>query len=180
MKKTVFFLSIFMTTFILNAQVKTVKGKEIKDFGRFYKIKNPDLLLKKNKTYKVIFDVYTDEEDPAKINANINTVARFINMHIQQGITMDKLKIVLILHGDAIKNTLSLEAFEKKYHFSNPNYAILKELNKAGVKTYVCAQSFTDKGFTRKELSKYVSFSLSALTALVRYQNEGYGLISFN
>jgi len=28
-----------------------------------YKIKKPDLLLDRNKIYKVIFDVYTDEED---------------------------------------------------------------------------------------------------------------------
>ncbi len=180
MRKITLFISILIVSFSAQSQVETLKGKEIKDFGRFYKIKNPDLLLDKNKKYKVIFDVYTDEEDNTKINANINTVARFINMHVQQGINPDKLKIVLVLHGAATKNALSDSAFKKRFHFNNPNYEILEDLKKAGVKTYVCGQSFTYKGFENKELSKNVELSLSALTALVYYQNNGYALISFN
>ena len=73
MRKITLFISIMLISFTIKSQVETVKGKEIKDFGRFYKIKNPDLLLDKKKTYKVIFDVYTDEENNTKINANINT-----------------------------------------------------------------------------------------------------------
>jgi intracellular sulfur oxidation DsrE/DsrF family protein len=180
MKKLTLLIIIFNISFTANSQVKTVKGQEIKDFGKFYKIKKPDLLLDRNKIYKVIFDVYTDEEDDTKINANINTVARFINMRVQQGIKPDKLKIVLVLHGKATKNALSDSAFKKRFHFSNPNYELLEDLKKSGVKTYVCGQSFAYKGFERKELSKHVELSLSALTALVYYQNNGYALISFN
>jgi len=180
MNKITLFIVLLLFTFTVKSQVETVKGKEIKDFGKFYKIKKPDLLLNKKKTYKVIFDVYTDEEDATKVNANINTVARFINMHVQQGIDPDKLKIVLVLHGDATKNVLSDSAFKKRFHFSNPNYEILEDLKKSGVKTYVCGQSFTYKGFERNELSKHVELSLSALTALVNFQNNGYALISFN
>lgn len=180
MKRIALFISIFMITISVKSQVKTIKGQEIKDFGNFYKIRKPDLLLDKNKIYKVIFDVYTDEEDSTKINANINTVARFINMHEQQGIKISKLKIVLVLHGAATKNALSESAFKKRFHFSNPNYELLEDLKKSGVTTYVCGQSFTYKGFDKNELSKHVEMSLSALTALVHYQNHGYALISFN
>ncbi len=171
---------LFVTSFSFSQETKTYKGPVIKDFGQVYKVKNPDLLLDKNKKYKVIFDVYSNGKNKKEINASINTVARFLNMHAQNNINPDNISIVLVLHGAATKNALSDKAFKREFKISNPNTDLIKALIKENVLIYVCGQSFIHKGYNRKDLSKNVALSLSALTALVKYQSEGYQLITFN
>ncbi len=180
MKNICLIFCVFIITFSGFSQTKTTKGPVFKNFGNVYKIKNPDLLLEKNIVYKIIFDVYTDEDNLKEINPNINTVARFINMHAQNGIKLKDMEIVLVLHSDAIKNALNDVSFKKKYKLENPNSKLLAALKKADVKIYICAQSLTYQGFDKKDLSKNVEMSLSALTALVYYQTKGYQLITFN
>ena len=173
------FLSLYLTD-SYSQENKTYKGPVIKDFGQVYKIKKPDLLLDKDRKYKVIFNVYSDGKHKKNINASINTVARFLNMHAQNNIKPKNLDMVLILHGDATKNALSDKAFKKEFNISNPNTELIKALQKEDVQIYVCGQSFAYKGYKRSDLSKNVKLSLSALTALVKYQSEGYQLITFN
>ncbi len=179
-KYIVLFISILYVTISYSQEKNRVNGPIIKDFGQVYKIKNPDLLLEKDKNYKVIFDVYTDGKDHKKLNASVNTVARFLNMHAQNGIKKNNLDIILVLHGAATKNSLSDKAFKKEFKRNNPNTELIKALNKADVKVYVCGQSFAYKGYERNDLSKNVKMALSALTTLVYYQSEGYQLITFN
>jgi len=173
-------LVLFYVLNIYSQENKTYKGPVFKDFGQVYKIKKPDLLLNKNKIYKVIFDVYTDGKNKNEVNASINTVARFINMHAQNIIDPDNLDLVLVLHGAATKNSLSDKAFKRLFHIENPNTDLIKALKKEHIQIYVCGQSFAYKGYKRNDLSKDVKLSLSALTALVKYQSEGYKLITFN
>lgn len=176
MKKYIsLYFAILFVAISYGQENKTVSGSIIKDFGKVYKIKNPDLLLDKNKKYKVIFDVYIDGKSNKKQNASINTVARFLNMHAKNDID-----IVLILHGAATKNALSGKAFQKEFKINNPNTELIKALAKADVKVFVCAQSFAHRNYNKNDLSKNIKLSLSALTALVHYQTEGYQLITFN
>ena len=173
-------LTFFYAIIIYSQENKTYKGPVIKDFGQVYKIKKPDLLLDKNKKYKVIFDVYSDGKHKKDINASINTVARFLNMHAQNNIDPKNLDIVLILHGAATKNVLTDKAFKREFNIDNPNTDLIKALNKENVKIYICGQSFAYKGYKISDLSSNVKLSLSALTALIKYQSEGYQLITFN
>ncbi len=181
MKKNILLiiLSLYLTI-SYSQENKTTKGPVIKYFGQVYKIKKPDLLLDKDKKYKIIFDVYSDGKHKKEINASINTVARFLNMHAQNDIKPKNLDIVLILHGAATKNVLSDKAFKREFKMLNPNTELIKALKKVNVDIFVCGQSFAFKGYARNDLSKNVELSLSALTALVKYQSEGYQLITFN
>jgi intracellular sulfur oxidation DsrE/DsrF family protein len=181
MKDILFFSTfILFSTSIFSQEIKPVKGPVIQNFGQVYAVENPDLLLDKNKEYKVIFDIYSDEKRVKTLNASINTVARFINMHALHGVDPTNLKIVVVLHGEATKNALSDEAFEDYHTIKNPNTELIQALKALHVKIYVCGQSFLSRGFERKDLSQDVELSLSALTALVYYQTEGYQLITFN
>jgi len=175
-----FTIVFYCFTDTYSQEYKTKSGPVIKDFGQVYKINKPDLLLEKNKKYKIIFDVYTDEKSFKKINPSINMVARFLNMHAQEKIKPEDLNIVLVLHGAATKNVLTDSAFNRKFKVKNPNTELIKALTKVNVKVFVCGQSFADKGYHVKDLSKNVKISLSALTALVHFQSEGYQLITFN
>jgi len=180
--KDILFYSFFIlfSTSIFSQDIKPVKDAIIKNFGQVYTVDNPDLLLDVNKTYKVIFDIYSDEKRVKNLNPSVNTVARFINMHAAQGVELSNLNIVVVLHGEATKNALTDEAFQDYHVVKNPNTELISALKAANVKIYVCGQSFAHKEFERKDLSKNVEMSLSALTALVYYQSEGYQLITFN
>lgn len=162
----------------VKAQVK--KGPVLDNFGPVYPIEDADLLLNSDRLYKVIFDVYSDEKRSDEVNPLIHTAARFLNMHGQYGVPEENMKLVVVLHGPATKNALSDKAHKKIAKKPNPNTALLKALSDKGVKIYVCGQSLKSKGFEAGDLSEDVQVSLSAMTALVKYQSEGYALINFN
>ena len=60
-----------------------------------------------------------------------------------------------------------------------PNTAMLRELQQAGVRIYLCSQSATFKKFGYDEFNPAVTIAVSAMTAHVRLQQEGYTLIPF-
>ena len=47
-------------------------------------------------------------------------------------------------------------------------------------KLIVCGQTVAFKGYKRDEILDFVDVSLSAITALVGLQSQGYQLITFN
>ena len=179
--KNIVFLFILTKFLALNAQ-KTItkKGPILKDFGKVYQLEKPELVLDKDTVYKVIFDVYTDRSNGEKLNPLLNTVARYLNMHAQQGVPIENMKVVVIIHGAATKNVLHATAYLKQFKKENPNTALLHALKNVNVKLFVCGQSYLANGFDSKDKSPDVKMALSALTVLVKFQHEGYQLITFN
>ena len=175
-----FIILITCNTLGYSQKHKTNSGPIFQEFGYVYSIENADLLLDKDKKYKVIFDVYSDEKKSGQMNPLINTLARFMNMHAQNGVKEENMEIVLVLHGEATKNALNEAVFKKEYKNEHPNYKLLAALDTKKVKIYVCGQSMKYKGYDASDISEHVSISLSALTALVKYQSEGYQIINFN
>jgi len=159
---------------------KTKSGPVFEDFGAVFTVDDADLLLDNDKNYKVIFDVYTDDKKTGNMNPLINTVARFMNMHAQNGLAASQMHIVLVLHGAATKNALTEKAFKKEFKTKHPNAELIDALVKQNVKVYLCGQSMKSKGYEAKHISENVKISLSALTALIKYQSEGFQLINFN
>ncbi len=177
----ILFLLIFLSFITINAQqTETKMGPVLEDFGKVFQLENPDLLLKKDKEYKVIFDVYTDRSKGEKINPLLNTVARYLNMHAQQGIPLANMKVIVIMHGAATKSVLNDIAYKKQFKTENPNSQLIHALKEVNVELFVCGQSYLAHGFEIKDKSEKVKVALSALTALVEYQSEGYQLINFN
>jgi intracellular sulfur oxidation DsrE/DsrF family protein len=163
----------------LSAQ-ETKSGPFLKEFGAVYAVPEADLTLEGDRTYKVLFDIYTDMGGEAAINPLLNAVARFLNMHGQTGLELEQMDVVVVLHGAGVKNVLNDKAYQKKFNTDNPNAELLRALNQAGVQLYVCGQSLNSRGYDRDDLAEPVKLSLSAMTALVHFQEEGYRLINFN
>lgn len=178
--KNLFLLFILVSISVFSQEKQPSNTTTIQNFGTVYEVDKPDLLLDKNTIYKVIFDIYTDAKNPEKANPLLTTVARFINMHTKTGVPAKNLQIAVVIHGKATKNVLSSASFKKRYEIDNPNTGLLAALKEANVAVYVCGQSYMYKKFKCTELNKNVNISLSALTALVKYQSEGYQLINFN
>ena len=181
MRKIILLLLLILCETGLYSQKKnTLTGPIIKEYGSTYKVKNADLLLSKDKNHKVIFDVFTHPGKKNEINPLLNTAARFLNMHGQTGLDKDQMQVVVVVHGTAVQNMLNEKAHLSATGKSNPHEDLIKALDKEGVEIYVCGQSLAHKGFEKDQLAKGVQLSLSAMTALVHFQKEGYQLINFN
>jgi intracellular sulfur oxidation DsrE/DsrF family protein len=153
---------------------KTKSGPIIEDYGAVWEIDNPDFKTDTSQEFKVVFDVKDGPESDTEINRNLNTVARFLNMHAQNGIPLSQLKVALIVHGSAARNLLSDEAFQKRYEVDNPNRELVESLLGAGVEVIMCGQSSKTRDLPKEDLIPGVKIALSAMTANIQLQNQGY------
>ncbi len=163
--------------FSANAQQKEA-GPIIKDHGRVWKV-DADMPVDPEKQYKVVFDIMDSPEDKTIKNATIETAARFLNMHARAGVPAENLKAVLVVHNEASKDLTTDQVYKDKYGAENPNSDLIRDLMNAGVQVIFCGQSSLSRGFPKQDLIPGVQLSLSAMTALITLQDEGYRLIKF-
>ena len=152
----------------------TKTGPVIENYGAVWEIDNPDFTTDKSQEFKVVFDVKDGPESDTELNRNLNTVARFLNMHAQSGIPVSQLKVALIVHGTAARNLLTDEAFKQRYKVDNPNRELVESLINAGVEVIMCGQSSKTRGLPKEDLVPGVKIALSAMTANIQLQNQGY------
>ena len=156
-----------------------VTGPVVKGFGPVFSPPENAYNLVTERQYKVSMDVSRTEDFPEDRNRSIESAARFLNMHARNGIDPENIEFALIVHGPATKDLLSDEAYKARYEESNPNTAMLQQLQQAGVRIYLCSQSAAYKQFAWNEFNPAVTLAVSAMTAHVRLQQEGYTLIPF-
>lgn len=180
MYKLLFLIGIcFSLTFQINAQKDRVSGEIINDFGDFFPIENPDIKTDTSATFKVIFDVSKTSEDKNIPNKYIVTAARFLNMHADSGMSKDQLKAAMTIHASAWQDVLNNKEYKEKFGVDNPNLKLINQLNEAGVDIILCGQTAAYRGLNKDNVTPNVKFALSAMTALLQYQNNGYIYIKF-
>ena len=162
----------------ITAQEKN-SGPIIANYGKVWNITQPDFKTDVTKTYKAVFDIMSTPEDPSRLNGNIETAARFLNMHAQSGVPLEQLKVALVIHNKASKDLAHSRAYKLKYGVNNPNEKLLEYLMQAGAKVIFCGQSSASRGFPKEDLVDGVQISLSAMTALIQLQDDNYRLIKF-
>ncbi|GJL51583.1 DsrE family protein [Candidatus Nitrospira salsa] len=147
-----------------------------------------DAALPPKKTSKVIIDITSDAQSGSVIKG-FDRAALILNQYTQAGAGIDHgFKMAVILHGAATKAALSHEAYAK--HASsymkdlgktkNPNLELIRELKKTGVDIYVCGQAAAHHGFATTEIAPDVKVAVSAATANINLQMDGYAYIPFN
>lgn len=193
MSKIQLFIAVFL--FGLLSTYAQQAGPVIKDFGKVFKV-DTDFNTNTEGNYSVVFDVGRTGNSPEKRNALIETAARFLNMHAQNGVPIERMKVALVIHGPASQDILNNTAYTKKQQsrqfsghtkkhltqqFSgpNPNSKLIRALHEAGVQIILCGQTAAYRKINKTDVLPEVQFALSAMTALVQLQNEGYRLINF-
>lgn len=166
-------------SFVYSQGAKRVNGPVIEKFGEVFAVENPDFQTDINKEYKVVFDIHDTSSDPSRINAQINTLARFINMHAQAGVPLENLHVACVIHNKASKDALDNETYKEEFGVDNPNVPLLEALEKAGANIYMCGQSISARGIDRERLASPVKVGLSAMTVILSLEAEGYHLIKF-
>jgi intracellular sulfur oxidation DsrE/DsrF family protein len=153
-------------------------GPVLEEFGAVFELpeidwETPDV------EYRAVFDVRDPAESADERNRSIETVARYLNMHARAGVPREKLRAVLVLHGGAAKGALTDDAYRERYGMANPDRELIRALIEAGAEVILCGQSAMSRGFPAADLAPGVRLALSAMTALVAYQQQGYALIAF-
>lgn len=167
------------TVLQVTSQNSRSNGKIIKDFGLAFDIEKPDIVTDTSAELKVIFDVSQSSDDRSVINKHIETAARFLNMHANAGMKLEQLKVAMTIHGGAWQDILNDESYKELYGVPNPNSKLIKVLDEAGVDIIVCGQTAAYRNIKKEDRIPEVKLALSAATALLQYQNNGYRFIKF-
>ena len=148
-------------------------------YGPVYDIDEPEFATPLDLHYRVAFDVAASPEDKAALNPALVTPARFLRMHDRAGVPAELLDVVVVVHGGAGKDMLSNEAYRDRYGVDNPNAELLQALQRAGARIVLCGQTGAHRDLARDGLAPGVEQALSAMTALIALQADGYALIAF-
>ncbi len=176
MKNNILIFTIVLFPLFIFSQKK---GKIITEYGNTYEVNNPDFKTDLNKELKVVFDVGRTFKDSTKVNPLINTAARYLNMHVDAGVSREKLKVALVIHGNAANDVLTNAKYKSIYGIDNPNAKLISKLSQNGVQVVLCGQTAAHRGITKNDMLPEIQFALSAMTALVQLQNNNYRLINF-
>lgn len=122
---------------------------------------------------KVLFDFYLD--NPAKMGAALYWVRSFMNPLLEAPYSLfnDDMSVIVLLHGTELvtvakKNEGKYEEIVQRMRY----YA------DQGVKFKVCGLALQDFGYTLADMQPFIEVTPSAMTELVHWQNQGYGLIT--
>ncbi len=156
-----------------------VTGPVITGYGPHYPIAAPGFATVTDGHYRVAFDIARSDQDANTVNPRIETAARFLNMHAANGVSPTRMQLALVIHGAAAADVLSDSAYQHRNGIANPNAPLIAQLTAAGVEFIVCGQTAAHRGFSANEFAPGVELALSAMTAMVTLQNDGYALIQF-
>lgn len=145
--------------------------------GGVYPMPAGTLMPAANLEHRLVIDAASGETTAAGILRRLDAAARAVNLYALAGVTPQRLKVAVVLHGKATAAALSDAAYRKHLDRDNPDAALIGALHEAGVKLYVCGQALTHAGYATGEVRADVRVALSAMTALTTLQADGYSLI---
>ena len=149
----------------------------IRDFGKFYLVPDHQAISAKT-TFKIAFDV-ADGADQGKLNYQINSLARFINMHVAHGVKPENIELALVVHGGATLDLLSHTDYRQRFGVDNASLPLLEQLLENNTQVFVCGQSAMHHNVSIEALIPGVKMALSAMTAHAQLQQQGFSLNPF-
>jgi intracellular sulfur oxidation DsrE/DsrF family protein len=108
------------------------------------------------------------------LNVTLNSVARYLNMHAQAGVLANQVHAAVVVHGSAGWEVLDHAAYRDRHGTDNPNAELIHELIDAGVEVVLCGQTAASRGIPRDGLIDGVEVALSAMTAFLVLQEDGF------
>jgi intracellular sulfur oxidation DsrE/DsrF family protein len=151
----------------------------IKNYGGIFQVQDAVEKPTPNQAYNIVIELVTGADEPKQLNNSLNNIARLFNLHVIGGVAKEDLTIVVAIHGEAAYSILDNQQYQEKYNTNNPNLALYKELNDAGVKFFICGQSLVARNIDRKRMAPEVSIATSMLTVVTTYQLKGYAYLKF-
>lgn len=156
------------------AQERPPAGPVIRTAGAVFEVRDPDFATPVDRDYKLAFEMSQPAESPGELNVVLNSIARYLNMHAQAGVPAARVAAAVVVHGGAGWEVLGDEGYRARYGVDNPNLPLIQELLGAGVQVILCGQTAASRGIPRDGLVDGVQVALSAMTAFLVLQDEGY------
>ena len=150
-------------------------GQVITDYGKIATVEGAKP-IPASARFKVRFDT-VNKAGQNSINKTFESAARFLNMHHEAGVALNKIDLAIVIHGSAVHDVKKEERFGKTS--INTNAALIEKLRKNGVKFYVCGQSAAYHDVFEDDLLPGVELALSAMTAHALLDADGYSLNPF-
>ncbi len=137
----------------------------------------PDAAQQPRAGTKLLVDL-TSGGDAGKLNSGLEKVSKYLNIYAGAGAKPAKVKIAVVFHGDATLAVLNQDAYSAKFKTDgNPNLQLMQALHESGAELYVCGQSLISKGADPRDVAPFVETAVSALTAVVNLQADGYAYV---
>jgi intracellular sulfur oxidation DsrE/DsrF family protein len=173
-----FIVIIVLLMFLsLPASANGPEYAQLPEHGGNYQVEDA-LPIPADTVFKIAFDV-AKQAEPGKLSGQINSLARFINMHVRNGVAIENIHLALVVHGGASKDLLKSKYYKDEFNTENKNEALLNALLNNNTQVYVCGQSAVHYGVTKDKLIDGVQVSLSAMTQHALLQQQGYTLNPF-
>jgi intracellular sulfur oxidation DsrE/DsrF family protein len=121
---------------------------------------------------KAVFEFYLD--DPAKLGSALYWIRSYMNPLMEEpyNLAPEFMKTVIVIHGTEI-----VALAKKNYARYEQEVERLRYYATLGVRVRVCSLAMQDFGYTAADLPDFVELAPSAMTDLVYWQQQGYGLI---
>jgi intracellular sulfur oxidation DsrE/DsrF family protein len=152
-------------------------GPVIPDYGRIADVDN-EFPIPEGTEFHVAFDL-EDAADAGQVNRGLESLARFLNMHVANGVPEENIDLAIVIHGGAVQDVTTDTHYEPRKGEANANAPLVAALIEHGVRVYVCGQSAAFNDVTNDDLLPGVRMALSAMTAHAQLQMEGYTLNPF-
>lgn len=151
-------------------------GPVFTEYGKVAKV-DSDLPVTPDTQLKVMFDV-KEGARPGEVVRTFDSVARFINMNVAEGVPEKNIHVVIVVHGQASWFLAGAEAFARHDpDNANASAPLVAQLLAHGVTIYLCGQSAVAHGITKQDLIPGVKLSLSAMNAFAQLAPQGYVII---
>lgn len=137
-----------------------------------------DFAIPEDAEMRVSFDVSEGAEAGA-LNKTLVSAARFINMHARAGVPPENIRAAVVVHGKAVYDVVDAARYEDAVGGENANAALIAALLEQNVRIIVCGQSAAYYDVTNEDLLPGVEMAISAMTAHVLLQQDGYALNPF-
>lgn len=148
----------------------------IEGYGKIHFNKDLSFHPDVKKTYKLVFNIDNNAEKEG-VNMRLWKIARELNLLKAAGVPYQNVQIAAVVHGKAIAISLTDQAYEKRHQKKNPNTNLVKALDDAGVKLYLCGQTVAGMKIEQDELNPSWEVTLSALLTLPILESEGYLMV---
>jgi intracellular sulfur oxidation DsrE/DsrF family protein len=149
-------------------------GPVITGYGDIAKV--ADMIpVPKEAKFNVAFDI-TGQAELGGVSRDLNRLARFINMHVANGIPLENIHLAAVVHSKATYDLLNNASYQKKFVKDNANIDLIRQLIANNTQIFLCGQASTGMSVTKDQLVPGIQIALSAMTVHALLQQQGYTL----
>jgi intracellular sulfur oxidation DsrE/DsrF family protein len=179
LKTTAALLALGLAAAPLAAQLSAFHpGPVIADFGNVASVETT-MNIPADAAFAVAFDTSTRAE-VGEINRTLSSAARFINMHVEAGMSVENIRVAVVIHGQASLDLTNAEFYsEQQDGAENANAAAIATLIANNVQIILCGQTAAYYEIGNEDLLPGVDMALSAMTAHALLQQDGFTLNPF-